>query len=499
MLMQWGQFLDHDLSLASTFVSRSGFLPGCCRPLVPYGGLHPACLPIKVSWKDAFYGKFTMTCMEFARSAPAPKERCRLGPRDHANQVTAVIDASNVYGSTPEETNLLRSFNNGLLRSMEQPGFKDLLPPGTDAEIMECQMRGRNSKCFLAGDVRVNEQPGLTALHTLWMREHNRIAGILATLNPGWDDEKLFQETRRIVAAEIQHISFKEFLPVVLGETMVQIFGLKLQADGYFRGYDPDVAPGISSVFSAAAFRFGHSLVPRALHRYDKHHRLLHNDTPLHSEFFNPAELLKPGALDKLVFGLVNQPAQSVDQSMTSEVTNRLFQMHGQKFGLDLMAMNVQRGRDHGLPEYLAWRPYCGLQVAKRFEDLDLFLDRGAVAVLRKMYSSLDDIDLFPAALAERPVLGGMVGPTFACLVAEQFVRLRKGDRFWYENGGFESSFKKDQLSELRKVSMARILCDNLDDIETVQLNVMEQPNQRKNPRRKCRTIPKPDLLRWKE
>ncbi|CAN7950242.1 unnamed protein product, partial [Ixodes pacificus] len=156
MLMQWGQFLDHDLSLATLSVSQSGFPPKCCRPLMSFEDVHPACLAIGVSWRDKFYKKFDTTCMEFSRSAPAAKPGCRLGPRDHINQITSFIDASTVYGSTPEETQMLRSFQKGMLRSSEVKGIKPLLPPGTDAEILECQERGRNSKCFLAGNCLLN-------------------------------------------------------------------------------------------------------------------------------------------------------------------------------------------------------------------------------------------------------------------------------------------------------------------------------------------------------
>ena len=122
MVMQWGQFLDHDLTSTPQARGFNNSLIRCCsersRMLLNRNLLHPDCEPIHVENSDYFYSRHNATCMEFVRSSPAPRSDCSLGPRDQINQITSYIDASNVYGSTKEDQDALRLGRHG----------KDLLP-----------------------------------------------------------------------------------------------------------------------------------------------------------------------------------------------------------------------------------------------------------------------------------------------------------------------------------------------------------------------------------
>jgi len=110
-------------------------------------------------------------------------------------------------------------------------------------------------------------------------------------------------------------------------------------------------------------------------------------------------------------------------------------------------------------------------------------------------------VDLWSAAVNEKPLPGSMVGPTFACIIAKQFRNLRKGDRYWYENGGYPSSFTLEQLSEIRKVKLSRMICDNGDDIDTIQVYAMVLPDHEINPRVPCKSgiLPKINLEYWRD
>lgn len=169
-------------------------------------------------------------------------------------------------------------------------------------------------------------------------------------------------------------------------------------------------------------------------------------------------------------------------------------------FGNDLAAVNIQRGRDHGIPSYTQWREPCGLTPIRDWKDFEKIVGPSSTRRIQQGYSHVDDVDLFVGGLAERPVVGGLVGPVFACVIAQQFSNLRKGDRFWYENNGFESSFTPAQLQSIRQVLLSQVVCRTLGD-GTLQPHVFLPHDIESNERVVCGTgsLTPIDLKPWLE
>ncbi|XP_054159947.1 chorion peroxidase-like [Oppia nitens] len=496
MVMQLGQFIDHDLTHTASTRTNDNFALRCCgeefrrNPQL----VHPSCFPIIVSPNDPFYSNFGQTCMNFVRSAPAIRPNCQMGPREQLNQLTAYLDASNIYGSTEQTARSLRSLRNGRLR-VSLVNRRQFLPFDNNTNFCAIPQQ-QQLQCFVAGDMRVNEQTELTVMHTVWMREHNRVAEVLSELNPGWSDEIIYQEAKRVVTAEFQHIIFNEFLPIIIGRPAMRAFRLLLKRNDYSNTYSEDINAGITSSFATAAFRL-HTLIEGNIRLINDNNRQV-DRVDLRTQFNNPQILYKQRALDLMINGLTGQPIQHGDNFFTSEVTNHLFEPIGQPFGMDLISLNIQRGRDHGLPSYNRFRQVCGLRAIRNFGDLSSVMNQNAVQAINQVYRHVDDIDLFIGGVSENPINGGLVGPTFACIIAEQFRRLKMGDRFWFENGGLESSFNEIQLREIKKSSLSRILCDN-SDIRFMQPLALVQTFDW-NPKLECRgnDIPTVDLTFWR-
>ncbi|XP_064085733.1 peroxidase-like isoform X2 [Macrobrachium nipponense] len=493
-VMQWGQFIDHDLAHTPIFRLSNDSGIRCCNEqsrVIDASFRHPSCFPIEIPIDDPFYSKFNRRCMNFVRSMFAPRGQCNFGFAEQMNQITHYLDGSNIYGSGEEEAQNVRVGHGGLLKVQE----RGLLPPHHDAE--ECESAQEGFACFLAGDNRVNEQIDLSVIHTVWMREHNRLARELARLNPHWSDETIYQEARRIVIAEYQHIIYNEWLPVVIGKEYMEVNGILPHREGYSRDYDKGLNAAIWNEFATVAFRFGHSLVQGMVKLFNKQGSKTEIVT-LRDHFNNPKLLYTPGKLDEFLTGLALQPIQTMDNLVSEDLTNHLFQTKEMPFGMDLVSLNLQRGRDHGIPPYNDLRESCGLPRATTFEDLLDVIPEKIVSAFKLLYATVDDIDPFIAGISERHAEGALLGPTFRCIVGDQFIRLKRGDRFFYDFSDMPTSFTEAQLYEIRQASWARILCDNGDNIMFMQPLAFLQPKGI-NQRVSCEdyAIPRLDLAPW--
>jgi peroxidase len=390
----WGQFLDHDISLTDAS-------PDNGSADIPVTGADDLLNPL----------------MRFNRGNHVMMN----GVRAPFNQLTAFLDASMVYGSDVERAAALRTFSDGKLKTSDgnlMPFNVDGLPNGGSV--------GSPANNFLGGDVRVNENVVLTSIHTLFVREHNRLADIFNERYPMADDESVYQLVRKVIMAEIQKITYDEFLPALLGEHAPS--GVQIE-------YNPNLIPTVAIEFSTALFRVGHTLLSTEIMVGDDDDQ---ETISLKSAFANvPFIRNKPENVGRLLLGLSVQPCQEIDNMIVEDVRTFLFLPSAvvpppNPKGLDLASLNIQRGREQGLPGYNRVRRGYGLAPVRDFSDISSNQD--VQDKLSEAYATVDDIDAWVGAISEDHLSGANVGPLIAAALVDQFTRLRDGDRLFYTN-----------------------------------------------------------------
>jgi hypothetical protein len=364
-------------------------------------------------------------------------------PLRHPNLVSAFMDGSMIYGNstaiatalrTNDGTGQLQVSANGLLPLNNSSFFPDGPLPNVNRSQTD------PATLFATGDVRANENIGLTALHTVFVKEHNRLAAEIASDDPSLSGEAIYQRARKQVTAQLQHITYSEYLPLLLGEGTI----------ASYQGYDPTVDSSISHLFAAAAFRLGHT------QGFDEFLLVEGGNTTalsLGESTFAP-DVLQQHGIDPILRGLYAQSAQEIDLQVIDELRNTLFGPPGAG-GIDLAAVDIERGRDLGLPDYNQARIDFGLAPVTSFADITS--DTALQAALEQLYGSVDNIDVIVGGLAEDKAPGAMVGSLFQRVLADQFARLRDGDRLWYENGQFTAT----ELNEIRTTTLSGLITRN--------------------------------------
>ncbi|XP_054158735.1 peroxidase-like [Oppia nitens] len=504
MHMIWGQFVVHD-----TFktIQSLGLAINCCNPRGGGGSRrpHPECFPIDNIPTDKLTARFNQRCINFVRSASC--NTCHLGPRNQLNAATPTLDLSHVYGGNLINNSfVLREFKGGRLRGQrDQKGGIILpvaqLPRDQDTvDLTQCTPPAERpwQQCFHSGDgVRSNQNPLVNSLHIAMHRRHNQHAGALSKVNPHWSDEILFQEARRLLIGEYQKIVFGEYIPSLLGKKVVDYYDLDVREQHGFTKYNPKLDPSSIQAVGVAGMRMGHSQVASLFRIIQKTQESFAFN--LRDKFFDVSDLYD-GLASGLIKGLVEDSDRNVDPFVVTDVKDFLFFNPRQPSVVDLPAININRGRDHGVPAYVYYLEYCtGVRVHK-WSDLNKFIPAENVQKLRSLYKHFKDIDLFVGGLHEVHVGGGSaLGPTFSCLNAIQFHHWKYGDRYYFEHGKQAGSFTPEQLDNIRQTtSLSNLLCKTMD-LKSIQVNPMFIPSHSSNPKISCQVLPEIDYELWRD
>lgn len=485
----WGQFVDHTIGLRQE---------GGENASLPFDTKDPL---------EAFQNDFGSIRFQRSKAAEGTGETT---PREQVNTVSSFIDGWAIYGGTEERLEWLREgpvdgdlSNNGARLLLTED---DYLPTATargdasSAPNMELQGRlmGTPEQRVIAGDVRANENILLTSIHTLFAREHNRIVDELPR---HLSEEKKFQIARKVVGAEQQYVTFNEFLPA-----------MGIQLDQY-QGYDSEVDPSITNEFATIGYR-AHSMIHGSLTVDTEADRFsakqlesfetqgvtvtqadgaVSLNIPLNRAFGNPALVSEIGA-DLIYSALADRPQYKNDEQIDNQLRSILFQLPSDTPGTedlpgtsdefttvsDLGAIDIQRGRDHGIPLYNDLREAYGLERVDSFTDItgeateefpddidpqdplndpdilrfDTLLDQNGEELdpltregtitgirhttlasrLKAIYKDVDKVDAFVGMVSEEHLPNSEFGELQSELWSDQFEALRDGDRFFYEN-----------------------------------------------------------------
>lgn len=463
-LVQWTQFIEQDLAKTTVQTMHDGTDIECCTgdhsPVLPRYR-HPACAPLMIAENDPHYKTQGVTCLNYVRSALSLGSSCHLGAANQLNQATNRLDLSQLYGNHETETMPLRTLRGGKLKSQAFDST-EFLSESLDRKL--CMTNGTlDVTCYLSGDTRVNVNPYVTLLHTLFLRSHNRIAKHLALANPAWTDEQLFEVARKVNIKIYQNI-VRDWSRAVLGSSISTV--------------DHTAEPRVSNEFASAGIRFYNTMMPGEIANPVASGRYELDDL-----FYKPKDLRKKEYFAHLIASVLHQNAMAVDTNYVDDLAQQLFKT--KNVGTDGLALDIQRGRDHGLSPYTKYYNLCNApRSINSWSDLSTLMTPEDITTLQSAYSSVHDIDLIVGSLAEKPTHPeATVGPTLACIIKDQIAN------------SLTPTHKQHPADDaVVNYSPARFLCDTAQ-LEQIQRDIFRLPSEStNNPMVRCSQLPTLDL-----
>ncbi|XP_044306436.1 dual oxidase 2-like [Varanus komodoensis] len=380
-------------------------------------------------------------------------------PRVEVNGVTGWLDGSAIYGPSHSWSDSLRSFSQGMLRSGEDPGFPKQTKAGSLMwKVLDPSAQQGGPEGILEfGNAKGNANLFLQATGIVWFRYHNHWARELARQNPAWSDEDLFQHARKRVVAAYQSITLYEWLPAFLGKESTAPYG----------GYKQHVDARISPEFLVTSALFLGSMVPAGVYMRtpDCNFRNVTSANGSHStalrlcnSYWNRenSNLKTAKDIDDLLLGMSSQIAEREDNIVVEDL--RDYWYGTVKYSrMDFVANWIQRGRDLGLSTYNKAREFFRLLPARKWLDIQHQnqtvspLPEQLLEEIAGLYGNTDNLELLPGAMLEEN------RTLFHAIIEDQFLRLRDGDRFWFENIK-NGLFTAEEIAAIRNTTFQDVL-----------------------------------------
>nr|CCG47854.1 oikosin 21b [Oikopleura dioica] len=485
----WGQFITHDI-IQTPDVLGSGDVPCDCT------GTAPQCKEITLDNDPVI----TFPCLFIIRSSSQLGQSGQGTPvREQINQLSGFLDGTTVYGFTSKHRNLLTDSDGMHLRMQSVKGnhFLPSVDMINDNGIKDkfstsSALNDKGHAELVAGDTRVLENPLLSSLHTLFARLHNNAVDQLRTINPGWNKSRVFAEARLFVIGVMKEINYNEHMPLMVGNPGMAVMNSigrgksknkkRANPDGHVPPSQDN--PSIRNEFAAAAYRFGHSMVPDDFKSANTD-MSQKRSAKLENNFFDPDLLFRDGA-GACLRGMASMEAANVGGHYADATNHKLFKPNTLNHGVDLLAINLARGREHGLGTYHELRDWC-----MNHDDYGIMYNglpsmQNGWNNVRNMYNNDGDVDLYVGLLMEQPMQNAEVGPTAGCIIVDQFLALR-------------GVFSSGQLNTIKGWTLSKALCNAMEGMGSIQANLFKKAGTGQNINCNSRNMAGMDMTAWRD
>ncbi|XP_052748509.1 peroxidase-like [Galleria mellonella] len=451
------EFINRDVSTLNISFNYLKHVSDCCNTQAT----DPRCAPIEVPDDDPYLKVTNIRCLNFSRAETFKDIGCtpQIKHPEQINYQTPTIDLSTIYGVDEKALSTIREFKNGSLRE------EKIANPNNKTEDLCVKYHENETICYKFGYPEIAKFDLRTTTFSLFfIREHNRLAKALHKINPCWKDDRLFKVARMINIATAANMFMYELLPELMGYRNMINHGLISKHIEYVTAYDEDAVPLVYAEYELA-MRFFHTFWDGRIKKYDENLHFV-GDLTLSDTLFSYDSIQNDKIFKEVNRGTFFQNAGKIDDIIDPEISENFYSKIEKAH--DLMAEDIQRGRDMSVPPYNKYRQLCGMTPAKKFEDFLDAMNIEKMETLKTLYNNVDDVDLFVGIVSENFVQEAHIGPTLYCIMAKQLQIFRFADRFWFERGDQFHSFSLSQLHEIRKSNMARFACDNAG-IEFIQ------------------------------